>query len=76
MRSFVGKCIHNRAPQGFRFMLPAYFGDEFKAADEDPQLMISSVGFEDYGLLYKLTYELRFNGEGYLSPIIYSNLNV
>jgi hypothetical protein len=76
MRSFVGKCIHARAPQGFRFMLPAYFGDEFKAKDEDPQLMISSVGFEDYGLLYKLTYELRFNAEGYLSPLIYSNLNV
>ena len=76
MRSFVGKCISARAPQGFRFMLPAYFGDEFKAKDEDPQLMISSVGFEDYGLLYKLTYELRFNAEGYLSPLIYSNLNV
>jgi hypothetical protein len=76
MRGFVGKCISARAPQGFRFMLPAYFGDNFKAADEDPQLMISSVGFEDYGLLYKLTYELRFNAEGYISPLVYSTLNV
>lgn len=76
MRSFVGKCISARAPQGFRFLLPAYFGDNFKAADEDPQLMIASVGFEDYGLLYKLTYELRFNAEGYISPLVYSTLNV
>jgi len=76
MRGFVGKCISARAPQGFRFLLPAYFGDDFKAKDEDPQLMISSVGFEDYGTLYKLTYELRFNAEGYLSPIIYDTLNV
>jgi len=76
MRGFVGKCISARAPQGFRFLLPAYFGDNFKAADEDPQLMISSVGFEDYGTIYKLTYELRFNAEGYMSPIIYSTLNV
>jgi hypothetical protein len=76
MRGFVGKCISARAPQGFRFLLPAYFGDRFEAKDEDPQLMISSVGFEDYGLLYKITYELRFNAEGYLSPQIYDQINV
>lgn len=76
MRSFVGKCISARAPQGFRFLLPAYFGDRFESKDEDPQLMISSVGFEDYGLLFKITYELRFNGDGYLCPEIYDQINI
>jgi hypothetical protein len=65
MRSFVGKTMRNRAPQGFRFLLPAYLGDNFAAADETDQLLIASVNFEDYGTLYKISYELRFNREGY-----------
>lgn len=65
MRSFVGKTMSGRAPQGFRFLLPAYVGDNFKAADETDQLLIASVNFEDYGTLYKISYELRFNREGY-----------
>ena len=65
MREFVGKTMNGRAPQGFRFLLPAYLGDTWKAKDETDQLLIASVNFEDYGLLYKITYELRFNREGY-----------
>ena len=69
MREFVGTTMAARAPYGFRFLLPAYLGDNWKAADEDPQLMIASANFEDYGVLYKISYELRYNKEGWASSI-------
>jgi len=75
MRGFVGKTMSRRAPEGFRYLLPAYLGDNFEAADETPQLLIASVNFEDYGLLYKISYELRFNREGYPREV-YDSTNV
>ena len=36
---------------------------------------IASLGVEDYGTLYKFTYELRFNREGYPFEV-YDGLNV
>ncbi len=69
VREFVGTTMAARAPYGFRFLLPAYLGDNWKAKDEDPQLMIASANFEDYGVLFKITYELRYNKEGWASAI-------
>ena len=70
IRKFVGSSFNARAPMGYlRNLLPAYLGDNFEAADEDPQLLLSNVSFEDYGMLYKINYEIRFNKEGYPKPV-------
>ena len=37
--------------------------------------VLASLGVEDYGTLYKFTYELRFNREGYPFEV-YDGLNV
>ena len=75
IRGYVGKTMKNRGPQGYRYLLPAYLGETFEAADETDQLLIASVSFEDYGMLYKISYELRFNREGY--PLeVYDSTNV
>lgn len=37
--------------------------------------MIANVHFEDYGVLYKLSYEIRFNAEGYVRQV-YQGTNV
>jgi hypothetical protein len=73
--SYVGKTMYQRGPDGFGYLLPSYFTPPFKAPDEDDQWLIASVHFEDYGDIFKLTYELRFNREGY-SPLVYSSTNV
>lgn len=71
---YVGKTMSKRGPDGFGYLLPSYFSGTYKAPDEDDQWLIASVHFEDYGSLYKLTYELRFNREGY-TPLVYSSTN-
>lgn len=73
--SYVGKTMYQRGPDGFGDLLPSYFTPPFQAPDEDDQWLISSVHFEDYGALFKLSYELRFNREGY-SGLVYSSTNV
>lgn len=75
IRGYVGKTMKNRGPQGYRYLLPAYLGDTFEAKDETDQLLIASVNFEDYGTLYKISYELRFNREGYPREV-YDSTNV
>lgn len=72
---YVGKTMYQRGPDGFGYLLPSYFSPPFKAPDEDNQWLIASVHFEDYGALFKLSYELRFNREGY-SPKVYTSTNV
>jgi hypothetical protein len=69
LRKYVGVAFSGRAPEGYRFLLPAYMGDSFQAKDETPQLLLSNVSFEDYGTLYKISYEIRFNREGYLNEV-------
>lgn len=69
LRKYVGVAFSGRAPEGYRFLLPAYMGDSFQAKDETPQLLLSNVSFEDYGILYKISYEIRFNREGYMDEV-------
>lgn len=71
---YVGKTMYKRGPDSFAYLLPSYFGSTFQAADETNQLLIASLGIEDYGTLYKFTYELRFNREGYPFEV-YEGLN-
>jgi len=75
IRKYVGSSFSGRAPYGYRFLLPAYLGDNFEAKDETDQLLLSSVNFEDYGMLYKISYEIRFNREGY-SREVYQSVSI
>lgn len=71
---YVGKTMYQRGPDGFGYLLPSYFSPPYQSPDEDDQWLISSVHFEDYGAIYKLTYELRFNREGY-TGLVYESTN-
>lgn len=71
----VGKTMKTRSPDALTALLPSYYGDVFESADEDDQLLIASIGVEDYGTVFKFTYELRFNREGY--PLeVYDTTNI
>ena len=73
--SMVGKTMKYRNPDGLTSLLPSYYGSTFESADEDDQLLISSLGVEDYGTIFKFTYELRFNREGYPN-VVYDTTNI
>lgn len=45
-------------------LLPAYMGSSF-VYDSKYQLLLSQVNVEDFGSLYKVNYEIRFNRDGY-----------
>lgn len=45
-------------------LLPAYMGTGF-VYDGKRQLLLSQVNVEDFGNLYKVNYEIRFNRDGY-----------
>ena len=49
-------------------LLPSYMGTSFTIGGKN-QLLLAQVSFEDYGLLYKVQYELRFNRDGYPSAV-------
>jgi hypothetical protein len=37
--------------------------------DSKNQLLLSQVNVEDYGLLYKVNYEIRYNRNGYAKAV-------
>jgi hypothetical protein len=45
-------------------LLPAYMGSSFTVSGKN-QLLLAQVNAEDFGSLYKLQYEIRYNREGY-----------
>ena len=49
-------------------LLPAYMGSTFTIAGKH-QLLLSQVNAEDYGSLYKVQYEIRYNREGYVASV-------
>jgi hypothetical protein len=49
-------------------LVPTYMGTAFTISGKK-QLLLAQVSFEDFGLLYKVQYELRFNREGYNSAV-------
>jgi hypothetical protein len=53
-------------------LVPAYMGSSFTISGKN-QLLLAQVSFEDFGLLYKVQYELRFNREGY-NASVYANV--
>jgi hypothetical protein len=49
-------------------IVPVYFGTSFHSSVEDgeyDQLLLAQVNVEDYGSLYKVTYEVRYSVQGW-----------
>ena len=49
-------------------LLPSYAGTTFTVGGLN-QLLLSQVSVEDYGSLYKVSYEVRFNRDGYNASV-------
>ena len=51
-------------------LLPSYMGTSFvTGTGSRNQLLLSQVNVEDFGLLYKVNYEIRYNRDGYVAPV-------
>jgi hypothetical protein len=70
LRNAVGKTSGNGSFAS-KNLMPTYMGTSFTISGKN-QLLLAQVSFEDFGLLYKVQYELRFNREGYNSAV-YAN---
>jgi hypothetical protein len=66
-RNAVGKTSGNGTFAG-KNLVPDYMGTSFTISGKN-QLLLAQVSFEDFGLLYKVQYELRFNREGYAASV-------
>ena len=70
LRNAVGK-TSGTGTFASKDLVPTYMGTAFEISGKK-QLLLAQVSFEDFGLLYKVQYELRFNREGYNSAV-YAN---
>jgi hypothetical protein len=51
-------------------MLPSYMGTSFvTATGARNQLLLAQVNVEDFGLLFKVNYEIRYNRDGYVAAV-------
>jgi hypothetical protein len=67
LRNAVGKTSGNGTFVS-KVLVPTYMGTDFDIGGKK-QLLLAQVSFEDFGLLYKVQYELRFNREGYVASV-------
>lgn len=67
LRNTVGKTSGD-GTFASKSLVPDYMGTAFTISGKN-QLLLSQVSFEDFGLLYKVQYELRFNREGYVASV-------
>jgi len=74
LRNAVGKTSSTNAFGGIT-LLPSYVGTSFTISGRN-QLLLSQVNFEDYAVtaggtayVFKINYEIRYNREGYVSPV-------
>ena len=67
LRNAVGKTSQTGTFAGFA-LTPAYMGTSFVNGSLH-QLLLSQISFEDFGTLFKIQYELRFNREGYNASV-------
>jgi hypothetical protein len=67
LRNAVGK-TSGTGTFASKDLVPTYMGSSFTISGKN-QLLLAQVSFEDFGLLYKVQYELRFNREGYPSAV-------
>ena len=66
-RNAVGKTSGN-GTFASKKLVPDYMGTSFTVGGKN-QLLLAQVSFEDFGLLYTVQYELRFNREGYNASV-------
>jgi len=65
LRNRVGKTSGTNQFNSIK-LVPDYVGTTFTVGSPSRnQLLLAQVSFEDYGSLYKVTYEIRFNRDGY-----------
>jgi len=51
-------------------LLPAYMGTSFvTGSGSRNQLLLAQVNVEDFGLLFKVNYEIRYNRDGYVAAV-------
>jgi hypothetical protein len=67
LRNAVGKTSQTGSFAGFA-LTPSYMGTSFINGSLH-QLLLSQISFEDFGTLFKIQYELRFNREGYNASV-------
>lgn len=67
LRNAVGK-TSGTGSFASKSLVPTYMGTSFTTGGKN-QLLLAQVSFEDFGLLYKVQYELRFNREGYVASV-------
>lgn len=67
MRDRVGKTSGTNTFNGIK-AVPDYVGTTFVNGSKH-QLLLAQVSFEDYASLYKVSFEVRFNREGYESAV-------
>ena len=67
LRNAVGK-TSGTGTFASKSLVPTYMGTSFTISGKN-QLLLAQVSFEDFGLLYKVQYELRFNREGYVAAV-------
>ena len=67
LRNAVGK-TSGTGSFASKDLVPTYMGSSFTISGKN-QLLLAQVSFEDFGLLYKVQYELRFNREGYVAAV-------
>jgi hypothetical protein len=70
LRAAVGKTSGTGTFASSYELLPDYLGTSFTNGSKH-QLLLAQVSFEDYGNLYKMQYEIRYNREGY-EPSVYA----
>lgn len=69
MRDRVGKTSGTNLFNAIK-VVPDYVGTTFVNGSKN-QLLLAQVSFEDYASLYKVTFEVRFNRDGY-EPSVYA----
>jgi hypothetical protein len=69
LRNAVGKTSGTGAFAGIT-LTPDYMGTAFTVSSKN-QLLLAQVSFEDFGTLFKVQYEIRFNRLGY-APAVYN----
>ena len=67
LRNAVGKTSQTGTFASIK-LTPNYMGTSFSNGSLH-QLLLSQISFEDFGSLYKVQYELRFNREGYNASV-------
>jgi len=67
--SLVGKTSGNGSFNSIA-LLPSYMGTSFvTGSGSRNQLLLAQVNVEDFGLLYKVNYEIRYNRDGYVAAV-------